>query len=260
MPVPAPTPWSDLPAPPRATGGLSAPSPQTPLAGLTLLLVEDSRFACDALRLVTHRVGARLRRAETLAQARHHLRTYRPDVVIVDLGLPDGRGEDLIADLCRLGGPPALAISGDDDGLGRARRAGAAGFLAKPLGSIGTIARAILSLLPERAWLIPAVPDGIVATPDPLALRDDLAEAARRLAGAPGSEGRSYVAGFVTGLARASRDAGLEAAARAEAGAAGGLARAIADRLNPGDTLALPRSASLRPAAIPRPAQRPTGS
>ncbi len=236
----APPPWSDLPAPPPA-GPAPGPSPQLPLAGLTILLVEDSRFASDALRLVTLRAGARLRRAGTLDQARYHLRTYRPDLVIVDLGLPDGRGEDLIADLARPGGPPVLAISGDDDGLCRARGAGAAAFRAKPLGSFAEICGAILALLPHRGWLVPAATDAAEIAADPLALRDDLAEAARRLAAGTGTAGRAYLAGFVTGLARSSHDAALEAAADAARGgpqSIGPLARALADRLHAAAPLA----------------------
>ncbi len=72
-----------------------------PLQGLTLLAVEDSRFASDALRLLSQRSGARLRRAESLEAAWAHLRVYRPDVILVDLGLPDGRGETLIRRLAQ---------------------------------------------------------------------------------------------------------------------------------------------------------------
>ena len=57
-----------------------------PLRGITILAVEDSRFASEALRLMCNRLGARLRRAETLSAAHSHLRLYRPDLVIVDLG------------------------------------------------------------------------------------------------------------------------------------------------------------------------------
>ena len=83
-----------------------------PLQGLTLLIVDDSRFACDALRLILQRSGARLRRAESLEVARLHLGCYVPDLAIVDLGLPDGRGEVLIAELAQQG-LPVLGLSGD---------------------------------------------------------------------------------------------------------------------------------------------------
>ena len=81
-----------------ATGRpLRRPTAEHPLAGLTVLVVEDSRYACEAMRLLCQHSGARLRRADSLAAAARHLRVYRPDVLIVDLGLPDGPGEALIA-------------------------------------------------------------------------------------------------------------------------------------------------------------------
>ena len=59
--------------------------PQRPLTGLTVLVIEDSRFASEAVRLLCLKSGARIRRADCLRSAARHLRTYRPAVVIVDL-------------------------------------------------------------------------------------------------------------------------------------------------------------------------------
>ena len=103
------------------------PTPDRPLLGLTVLVVEDSRFACEAMRLLCLRSGARIRRADCLRSARRHLMSYRPTVVIVDLGLPDGSGLDLIAEIAagrpRL--PALLATSGDGGAAGAALAAGA---------------------------------------------------------------------------------------------------------------------------------------
>lgn len=194
-----------------------------PLQGLTVLAVEDSRFASDALRLMCQRSGARLRRVDTLNAAYAHLRVYRPDVMLVDLGLPDGRGDKLICDLARHRpqGPIVIGISGDTSGQAVAMMAGAHGFIEKPFPSLARFQNEILRHLPDRA--VRAVPDTGDLSPmaDPLALRDDLEHAAGLLRSDPGPGKRSYVAGFVAGIALSSGDQALAAAANSLADAQG---------------------------------------
>ena len=72
------------------------PTSRRPLHGLMVLLVEDSLTVGEAVRLIFITSGARLRRADCIERARRHLRIYRPDVAIVDMGLPDGDGAVLI--------------------------------------------------------------------------------------------------------------------------------------------------------------------
>lgn len=202
----------------RPTGAFATAPSQTqkllPLHGVTILAVEDSRFACEALRLMSMRAGARLRRAETLKEAQAHLQLYRPDVVIVDLGLPDGRGEDLIQQLAKAKHRPSalLATSGDPDGRAAAIAAGADGFLEKPLESLMLICQTIQRLLPnpDSAPLLEAP-----LTPDPLALQDDLAHAAHRMDTDPNARG--YVTAFLRGVAVHAHDDALVRAAEAAA-------------------------------------------
>ncbi|WP_103257949.1 response regulator [Tabrizicola aquatica] len=199
-----------------------------PLRGVTVLAVEDSRFSSDALRLILTRAGARLRRVETLAAARLHLECYRPDLVIADLGLPDGRGEELIA-VASARGIPVLAVSGDPDGRQSALDAGAVAFFEKPIPSVAGFLRLVQQLLTGTGAEAEAVAVE-AGRADPMALRDDLARAAALVTGAADA---GYVAGFVRGLARSIGDRGLEEAA-VGAGEEGGrqlLAQVIGQRL-----------------------------
>ncbi|MCU0829272.1 MAG: response regulator [Tabrizicola sp.] len=201
-----------------------------PLRGISLLLVEDSRFTCDALRLICQRSGARLKRAETLAAARALLDSAHPDLAIIDLGLPDGPGTDLIASLSATG-MPVLAISGDPEGRTAAGEAGAVAFLDKPLPSVAGFVRLIRQLVAGGGADVPGQ-DHDAPAADPLALRDDLERAAALVAGDPAQHG--YATGFVRSLARAVGDPALERAAL-HAGADGGrlvLSHLIAERLD----------------------------
>lgn len=192
------------------------PGPSRPLLGLTILVVEDSRFACDAMRLLCLRSGARIRRADCLASARRHLQVYRPSAVIVDLGLPDGSGLDLIADLA--GAAPRVGVilgtSGDDFAEAAAIAAGADGFLAKPVTSLAAFQAAILAHLPAaRRPVLPRPVEDEVIRPDPMAYRDDMAHAAEVLSDPAEGKALDYLAQFVGGVARSADDGILAEAA-----------------------------------------------
>jgi DNA-binding NarL/FixJ family response regulator len=209
---------NQMPYHPPLPPGFALPNLMTgselPLQGVTILAVEDSRYACEALRLMSQRAGARLRRADTLAGARAHLRVYRPDVVIIDLGLPDGRGEGLIGELALARQRPlaVLGSSGNPDGRGAALAAGAEGFLDKPLESFAEFCMVLRRFLPGLA---PSLVEDAAIYPDPLALQDDLARAAAALLAEPDATGRRYLAGFVLGVAHHAHDSALAKAARA---------------------------------------------
>ncbi|MDP3862321.1 MAG: response regulator [Phaeovulum sp.] len=224
-----------------------AASAERPLMGLTVLVVEDSRFACEAMRLLCLRSGARIRRADCLRSAHRHLQTYRPAVVIVDLGLPDGSGVELIADLAALpdSSTVLLGCSGEAAGEAAALAAGADGFLLKPVENLATFQSLILGAMAPalRPQGLGAVSDAIVQ-PDPLALRDDLAHAVELLGKATDAATIAYVSNFLAGIALGAHDPALKAAANALAeaqnkgkGTGPGLARIsglVRDRLATG--------------------------
>jgi DNA-binding NarL/FixJ family response regulator len=215
---------------------IPAPTAARPLLGLTVLVIEDSRFACEAMRLLCLRSGARIRRADCLRSARRHLQVYRPSVVIVDVGLPDGSGADLIAELSctepRV--DVVLGTSGDDNGKDLALKAGADGFLAKPITSLAAFQQAVLENLPVERQ-----PSGLREVsdeeihPDLMAFQDDMAHIADVLNDPGDDSALDYVAQFIGGVARSAQDKGLEKAAEAlaRARATGASARSETDAL-----------------------------
>ena len=195
------------------------------LAGETILVVDDSRFTREGLALLGRAAGARVRGADSLAAARRHLACYRPSVLIVDLGLPDGSGTELIAEVAPLPSAPLiLALSGEADPALRsaARAAGAAGFLLKPIAGTGAFQQAVLAHLPGEQ--MPRIIPARAACPDPSALAADLGRARALLAAAGGDPVVLRAAAqFAASLAAEMRDdemAGL--AQRLARGAAGG--------------------------------------
>ncbi|WP_170478500.1 response regulator [Ruegeria arenilitoris] len=193
------------------------PTKMRPLLGQTVLVVEDSRYVCDAIRLMCLHSGARFRRADCLKSARRHLQIYRPSVIVVDMGLPDGIGSDLIAELAdeviRI--DVILGLSGDDGAEAEAINAGADGFLNKPLKSLAQFQTAILRHVPEDRR-----PDGSdyirdeTIRPDPLAYQDDMAQIADVLTGPTDHRSLDYAAQFLSGVARDANDTVLANAAQ----------------------------------------------
>lgn len=193
------------------------PTANRPLLGLTVLVVEDSLFACEAIRLMCLRSGARIRRADCLASARNHLRVYRPNVVIVDMGLPDGSGADLIRELATdaMGQEIIIGISGDESAYKPAIKAGAHDFVLKPFDSLAAFQQIILTHLPADAQ-----PAGLRAVsndqvkPDMLAFQDDVAHVMDVLKQDPDGKDLDYIAQFTTGVAKIAHDKTLENAAK----------------------------------------------
>lgn len=193
-----------------------------PLSGMSIMVVEDSRFAFEAIRLLGLRSGARVRRADTLAAAHRHLAVYRPTIVIADMGLPDGSGAALIAELARAT-PRVTALigmSGDPGTEAAAMAAGADGFLAKPVESLAVFQQVLIANLPEssRPHGLRALPTEVLL-PGPAALVEDLAHVADIMRDRANPV--DYVAQFLGAVAHSAHDLALEAAATQLAAAGG---------------------------------------
>jgi DNA-binding NarL/FixJ family response regulator len=100
-----------------------------------LLIVEDDpRIVAAVTAILAPTFSPNLEIAGTIAQAQRVVAASRPDILLVDLGLPDGDGTDLIRWL-RVGGFRGsllvLTSSTSDDRILASLRAGADGYLFK---------------------------------------------------------------------------------------------------------------------------------
>ena len=125
-----------------------------PHANPSLLIVDDELQIRRLLRVTLESGGYQVREAETGTLGLQEIAHQAPDGVILDLGLPDLDGTEVIRRLREWSKVPVLVLSvreGEDDKIG-ALDAGADDYLTKPFGGRELLARvrAILRRTPAR--------------------------------------------------------------------------------------------------------------
>jgi PAS domain S-box-containing protein len=109
---------------------------EPPLAqNLEILLVEDHKDTARVLGRILKNAGFRVSHADSLVTARELANSRRFDLVISDVGLPDGSGLDLMRGLRETQGLTGIALSGfgTDDDVAASTAAGFAEHLTKPV-------------------------------------------------------------------------------------------------------------------------------
>ena len=128
------------------------------MSGLRVLLVEDDELNQALVRAILARSAnpvlreAQVVTAGNLAQARAALAAGAFDIVLLDMGLPDGSGLDLAAELQRHGdqvSPAVIALSGAAERREAALAAGCVAVLGKPYGA-AELAGLLMAHLPVR--------------------------------------------------------------------------------------------------------------
>ena len=76
-----------------------------------ILIVEDEADIRRFVRLTLETEGHTVHEAATLQRGLIEAGTRRPDLVVLDLGLPDGDGVDLIRDLRTWSAMPIIVLS-----------------------------------------------------------------------------------------------------------------------------------------------------
>lgn len=100
-----------------------------------ILIIDDDRSICRTLELHYAQAGYYVRTAGSLAEGRKLFNDVRPDVIVLDLKLPDGDGITLLKALNSLSdAPPVIMLTGHQDleYAIEAMKAGAYDYLLKP--------------------------------------------------------------------------------------------------------------------------------
>jgi CheY-like chemotaxis protein len=116
-----------------------------------ILLIEDHKPTCDTLTRLLVRRRYEVVGVSSVSEARAMAERERFDLVISDIGLPDGTGYELMSDLRNRYGLIGLALTGFgmDEDVDRSQAAGFLGHLTKPV-SVQGLDCALASALRAR--------------------------------------------------------------------------------------------------------------
>lgn len=141
-----------------------------------VLVVDDEPALRRLLRTALESAGFRVAEADTARRALIEAASHKPDLVLLDLGLPDGDGHEVVAGIRAWSPLPIVVLSAriDEHQKVRALDAGADDYVTKPFSTPELLARVRVALrhatrAPERA-------------DDPLTIADVTIDLARRTA------------------------------------------------------------------------------
>jgi two-component system KDP operon response regulator KdpE len=111
--------------------------------GITVVLIEDDKPIRRFVRVSLEGAGMNVAEAETGRQGLIEAATRKPDILIVDLGLPDTDGLDVIRELRAWTQVPVIVLSARSQEVEKvaALDAGADDYLTKPFGVSELLAR-----------------------------------------------------------------------------------------------------------------------
>ncbi|MDA5544138.1 MULTISPECIES: two-component system response regulator KdpE [Yersinia] len=113
-----------------------------------ILIVEDEKEIRRFVRIALEGEGWRVFESETLQRGLIEAGTRKPDLIILDLGLPDGDGLTYIQDLRQWSAIPIIVLSArnNEEDKVAALDAGADDYLSKPFGISELLARVRVAL------------------------------------------------------------------------------------------------------------------
>ena len=115
-------------------GQLRAPVRKPAKPPIRVLVVEDVRTVAITVQSVLLQSGMEVELAETGADAWAHKQDFHPDVALIDLGLPDVQGFDLVERFAQAGDCGIILLTANDEESARvmALETGADDYMVKP--------------------------------------------------------------------------------------------------------------------------------
>ena len=132
-----------------------------------VLIVEDDRNICSFVETMLQTAGYQVLTAGSCSQGLLVFSSHKPDLVVLDLGLPDMDGEEFIRRARLDSAAPVIVLSARTDEKDKvsALDLGANDYITKPFGTEELLARVRAALRVSR-YSISAVPDGTFTLKD----------------------------------------------------------------------------------------------
>lgn len=102
---------------------------------MNILLIDDDKAASEALTRYLKGQSYQVRTAPTLAEGRAVLKQDWPELIVLDLGLPDGDGIGFVTEMRASSNVPVIIVSGRSEDVDRIMgiELGADDYLVKPV-------------------------------------------------------------------------------------------------------------------------------
>jgi len=132
-----------------------------------VLVVEDERPIAEPLADALRREGFEVELAATAAEGLDAFSAREPDIVLLDVMLPDGDGRDVLRQIRRAGRTPVVVLSARGEEMDRVLglELGADDYVTKPFSAAELVAR-MRAVLRRSAEAPAAEPGGILACGD----------------------------------------------------------------------------------------------